>query len=33
MVAGRWVVRDSAHQLIERPERVLVEEIEALWRQ
>ncbi|WP_410624704.1 formimidoylglutamate deiminase [Amycolatopsis sp. cmx-8-4] len=31
VVAGRDVVRDGAHQLIERPETVLAKEIEALW--
>ncbi|WP_236795292.1 formimidoylglutamate deiminase [Amycolatopsis sp. GM8] len=31
-VAGRRVVRDRAHQLIERPETLLAKEIEALWR-
>ncbi|HET6704909.1 formimidoylglutamate deiminase [Amycolatopsis sp.] len=32
VVAGREVVRDGAHQLIERPETVLTKEIEALWQ-
>jgi formiminoglutamate deiminase len=32
VVAGRDVVRDGAHQLIERPETVLAKEIEALWQ-
>jgi formiminoglutamate deiminase len=32
LIGGRWVVRDRAHQLIERPEAVLAKEIEALWR-
>jgi formiminoglutamate deiminase len=32
VVAGREVVRDGAHQLIERPETVLAKEIEALWQ-
>lgn len=32
LVAGRWVVRDRVHQLIESPETVLAKEIEALWR-
>ncbi|GAA4660310.1 formimidoylglutamate deiminase [Amycolatopsis dongchuanensis] len=32
LVAGREVVRDGVHQLVERPEKVLAEEIEALWR-
>lgn len=31
VVAGRDVVRDGAHQLVERPETVLAKEIEALW--
>jgi formiminoglutamate deiminase len=31
VVAGREVVRDGTHQLIERPETVLAKEIEALW--
>ncbi|MEU4673128.1 formimidoylglutamate deiminase [Amycolatopsis sp. NPDC023774] len=32
VVAGRDVVRDGAHMLVERPETVLAEEIEALWQ-
>ncbi len=32
VVAGREVVRDGEHQLIERPETVLAKEIEALWQ-
>ena len=32
VVAGREVVRDGAHVLIERPETVLAKEIEALWQ-
>ncbi|MEV6877627.1 formimidoylglutamate deiminase [Amycolatopsis sp. NPDC051128] len=32
VVAGRAVVRDGAHRLIERPETVLSKEIEALWQ-
>ena len=32
VVAGREVVRDGAHLLIERPETVLAKEIEALWQ-
>ncbi|GAA3544921.1 formimidoylglutamate deiminase [Amycolatopsis ultiminotia] len=32
VVAGREVVRDGAHLLIERPETVLAEEIETLWQ-
>ena len=32
VVAGREVVRDGEHQLIERPETVLSKEIEALWQ-
>lgn len=32
LVAGREVVRDRVHQLVERPEAVLAGEIEALWR-
>jgi formiminoglutamate deiminase len=32
LVDGRWVVRDRAHQLIERPESALAKEIGALWR-
>jgi formiminoglutamate deiminase len=32
VVAGRDVVRDGAHQLIQRPETVLAKEIEALWQ-
>ncbi|MEU8638002.1 formimidoylglutamate deiminase [Amycolatopsis sp. NPDC048633] len=32
VVAGREVVRDGAHQLIERPETLLAKEIEALWQ-
>jgi formiminoglutamate deiminase len=32
VVAGREVVRDGVHQLVERPETVLAKEIEALWR-
>ncbi|WIX79464.1 formimidoylglutamate deiminase [Amycolatopsis carbonis] len=32
VVAGRDVVRDGAHLLVERPEAVLAEEIEALWQ-
>ncbi|MEW2505622.1 formimidoylglutamate deiminase [Amycolatopsis sp. NPDC047767] len=32
VVAGREVVRDGAHLLVERPEAVLAEEIEALWQ-
>lgn len=31
VVAGREVVRDGEHQLVERPEIVLAKEIEALW--
>ncbi|VVJ19321.1 Formiminoglutamic iminohydrolase (EC [Amycolatopsis camponoti] len=31
VVAGREVVREGEHQLIERPETVLAKEIEALW--
>ncbi|RSM70170.1 formimidoylglutamate deiminase [Amycolatopsis sp. WAC 01375] len=32
VVAGREIVRDGAHQLIDRPETVLAKEIEALWQ-
>lgn len=32
VVAGREVVRDGTHTLIERPETVLAKEIEALWQ-
>ncbi|MEV6900930.1 formimidoylglutamate deiminase [Amycolatopsis sp. NPDC051372] len=32
VVAGRDVVREGAHVLLERPETVLAEEIEALWQ-
>ncbi|MCG3757348.1 formimidoylglutamate deiminase [Amycolatopsis sp. Poz14] len=32
LVAGREVVRDGAHVLIERPETLLAKEIEALWQ-
>ncbi|MBB1158575.1 formimidoylglutamate deiminase [Amycolatopsis dendrobii] len=32
VVAGREVVRDGAHMLIERPETLLAKEIEALWQ-
>jgi len=32
VVAGREVVRDGVHQLIESPETVLAKEIEALWQ-
>jgi formiminoglutamate deiminase len=32
VVAGRDVVRDGAHTLIERPETLLAKEIEALWQ-
>ncbi|MFD9894423.1 formimidoylglutamate deiminase [Amycolatopsis sp. NPDC059027] len=32
VVAGRELVRDGEHQLIERPETVLAKEIEALWQ-
>ncbi|WP_410673155.1 formimidoylglutamate deiminase [Amycolatopsis sp. cmx-4-68] len=32
VVAGREVVRDGEHLLVERPETVLAKEIEALWR-
>ncbi|WP_370970953.1 formimidoylglutamate deiminase [Amycolatopsis sp. cg9] len=32
VVAGREVVREGAHHLIERPETVLAKEIEALWQ-
>ncbi|MFE0025564.1 formimidoylglutamate deiminase [Amycolatopsis sp. NPDC059021] len=32
VVAGREIVRDGEHQLIERPETVLAKEIEALWQ-
>jgi cytosine/adenosine deaminase-related metal-dependent hydrolase len=32
LVAGRWVVRDRAHQLIDDPAAVLVTEIEGLWQ-
>ncbi|WP_460441328.1 formimidoylglutamate deiminase [Amycolatopsis stemonae] len=32
VVAGRVIVRDGEHQLIERPETVLAKEIEALWQ-
>jgi formiminoglutamate deiminase len=32
VVAGREVVRDGGHLLIERPETVLAKEIEALWQ-
>ncbi|MFB9925280.1 formimidoylglutamate deiminase [Amycolatopsis halotolerans] len=32
VVAGREVVRDGAHVLIERPETLLAKEIEALWQ-
>lgn len=32
VVAGREIVRDGAHQLIEKPETVLAKEIEALWQ-
>ena len=31
LIAGRWVVRDRAHQRVERPESALAEEVEALW--
>jgi formiminoglutamate deiminase len=33
LVAGRWIVLDRVHQLIERPAAVLGEEIRALWQQ
>ncbi|SFW92334.1 formimidoylglutamate deiminase [Amycolatopsis australiensis] len=32
VVAGREVVRDGVHQLVERPETLLAKEIEALWQ-
>ncbi|HJQ46954.1 MAG TPA: formimidoylglutamate deiminase [Amycolatopsis sp.] len=32
LIAGRWVVRDGAHQRVERPESVLAKEVEALWQ-
>ncbi|GHG37712.1 formimidoylglutamate deiminase [Amycolatopsis bullii] len=32
VVAGREVVRDGTHLLVDRPETVLVKEIEALWQ-
>ena len=32
LVAGRWVVRDGVHQLVERPASVLAQEVEALWQ-
>ncbi|MFI5564752.1 formimidoylglutamate deiminase [Amycolatopsis japonica] len=32
VVAGREIVRDGTHQLIDRPETVLAKEIEALWQ-
>ncbi|EHR49381.1 formiminoglutamate deiminase [Saccharomonospora marina XMU15] len=32
MVAGRWVVRDGEHRLVERPQEVLRREIGGLWR-
>ncbi|SEP47889.1 formimidoylglutamate deiminase [Amycolatopsis saalfeldensis] len=32
VVAGREVVRDGGHLLVERPETVLAKEIEALWQ-
>ncbi|MFI9452144.1 formimidoylglutamate deiminase [Amycolatopsis sp. NPDC052450] len=32
VVAGREIVRDGVHQLIDRPETVLAKEIEALWQ-
>jgi formiminoglutamate deiminase len=32
VVAGREIVRDGSHLLIERPETVLAKEIEALWQ-
>ncbi|MER6794569.1 amidohydrolase family protein, partial [Amycolatopsis mediterranei] len=32
VVAGREVVRDGAHLLVDRPESVLAKEIEALWQ-
>jgi formiminoglutamate deiminase len=32
LVAGRWVVRDRAHQLIRHPESSLAREIGELWR-
>ncbi|HEV7979707.1 formimidoylglutamate deiminase [Amycolatopsis sp.] len=32
MVAGRQVVRDRVHQLVEDPQLVLAKEIEALWQ-
>lgn len=32
MVAGRWVVREGEHTLIERPQDVLAREIGELWR-
>jgi formiminoglutamate deiminase len=32
VVAGRHVVREGEHRLIERPETVLAKEIEALWQ-
>jgi len=32
MVAGRHVVRDRVHQLVEDPQLVLAKEIEALWQ-
>ncbi|MEV7099268.1 formimidoylglutamate deiminase [Amycolatopsis sp. NPDC051045] len=31
VVGGREIVRDGAHQLVERPETILAKEIEALW--
>ncbi|MBB5855385.1 formimidoylglutamate deiminase [Amycolatopsis umgeniensis] len=32
VVAGREIVREGVHQLIDRPETVLAKEIEALWQ-
>ncbi|RSN43079.1 formimidoylglutamate deiminase [Amycolatopsis sp. WAC 04197] len=32
VVAGREIVRDGVHQLVDRPETVLAKEIEALWQ-
>ncbi|MCF6424935.1 MULTISPECIES: formimidoylglutamate deiminase [Amycolatopsis] len=32
LVGGRWIVRDRAHQLVDRPAAVLAEEVAALWQ-
>ncbi|WP_431909619.1 formimidoylglutamate deiminase [Amycolatopsis thermoflava] len=32
LVGGRWIVRDRAHQVVDRPAAVLAEEVAALWQ-